>query len=299
MTRTAISPRFAISTLENTSYGDPMDTARAKSVLAGRRFGSIEWLESTGSTNSDLLERARQGVPEQVLGARHQEAGRGRMGRVWSAPPDASLLCSILVRPALPPAEIGAVTMALGLAAAEACDQSAGVGVGLKWPNDLVVVAAGPDGADLKLSGILAESVVVGGRVEAVVAGIGINVDWPEPLPDELAGMATSLRQQRGAPVDATDLLVTMLVGFEQRLGTAERAGAAGLLDEYRNRSATIGRRVRVELPGSELIGTAVDVTPTGALIVEDAEGDRREVAAGDVVHLRPLDVPGRDAPQP
>ncbi len=270
-----------------------MDTGRAKSALAGRRFSVVEWLDSTGSTNSDLLERARRGAPEQVLGARHQAAGRGRMGRTWEAPPDASLLCSFLVRPALAPTDVGAVTMALGLAAAEACERVAGVEAGLKWPNDLVVVGAGPDGADLKLSGILAESVVLGGRVEAVVAGIGINVDWPDPLPEELAAIATSLRHHSsgGAP-DVTDLLVALATGFEERLAAVEQQGEGGgpaaLLDEYRRRSATLGRRVRVELPGRELHGTATDVTATGSLVVTDDAGERHEVAAGDVIHLRP-----------
>ncbi len=275
-----------------------MDTGRAKSALEGHRFATVEWLDSTGSTNSDLLERARQGAPEQVLGARHQAAGRGRMGRTWEAPPDASLLCSVLVRPALAPTDVGAVTMALGLAAAEACEEVAGVEVGLKWPNDLVVVGVGPEGRDLKLSGILAESVVLGGRVDAVVAGIGINVDWPEPLPEDLAPIATSLRPHSGGPVDATDLLVAMLRGFEERLAVVERqeggGGPAALLAEYRRRSATLGRSVRVELPGREILGTAADVTASGSLVVEDESGVRHDVAAGDVIHLRPT-APGTE----
>jgi BirA family biotin operon repressor/biotin-[acetyl-CoA-carboxylase] ligase len=266
-----------------------MDTVRAKSELAGRRFGHIEWVDSTGSTNSDLLQRARNGEGEQVLGSRHQVSGRGRLGRVWQAPPDASLLCSILVRPELNPTDLGAVTTALGLAAAYACTRVAGVDVGLKWPNDLVRVGGGPDASDRKLAGILAESVVTDGRVDAVVAGIGLNVNWPEPLPSELADIATSLRHEAGHEVDLTDLLVVMLTEFERHLELVRAGGFRALRDDYRERSATLGRTVRVELPSSELVGVAVDVTSTGALVVEDSAAGRHQISAGDVIHLRPV----------
>ena len=76
-----------------------MDVSRATSALGGSRFSRIQWVPETGSTNADLLAAARTGAPEQVLGADHQTAGRGRLGRSWVAPPGASILCSVLVRP--------------------------------------------------------------------------------------------------------------------------------------------------------------------------------------------------------
>ncbi len=267
-----------------------MDTARAKSELTGGRFGVVEWVDATGSTNSDLLDRAREGAPEQVLGARHQLAGRGRLGRVWQAPPDASLLCSVLVRPALDVADVGAVTTALGLAAADACREVAGVTVRLKWPNDLVVQVDTDEGrGDRKLAGILAESVLTAGRVEAVVAGIGLNVNWPDELPEDLAPIATSLRHVAGREVDPTDLLVGLLRGFEARLAAVEADGPGALRADYVAASATLGRRVRVERADGELLGDAVDVDARGALLVDDDAGARHVVAAGDVIHLRPV----------
>ena len=267
-----------------------MDTARAKSELTGGRFAALEWVDATGSTNSDLLERAREGAHEQVLGARHQLAGRGRLGRVWQAPPDASLLCSVLVRPDLDAADLGAVTSALGLAASDACREVAGVTARLKWPNDLVVhVGSADGGSDRKVAGILAESVLASGRVEAVVAGIGLNVNWPDELPEDLAPIATSLRHVAERDVDPTDLLVALLRGFEARLAAAEAEGPGALRADYLAASATLGRRVRVERPDGELIGHAVDVDDSGALLVDDEAGTRHVVAAGDVIHLRPL----------
>ena len=222
MTRTAISPRFAINTLENTPYLGRMDAPRATSALTGTRFSRFHWVDETGSTNADLLRVARDGGPEQVLGADHQTAGRGRMGRVWEAPPGASLLCSVLVRPAVGSIDPHVVTTSLGLAAAEAVEAVTGVAVGIKWPNDLVAgTSAAPD--DRKLAGVLAESTVVDGRVDAVVAGIGVNVNWPDGFPDELAATAVSLRQLVGADVDRTDLVVAMLRRLEVHLADPSR----------------------------------------------------------------------------
>ena len=192
------------------------------------------------------------------------------------------MLCSILVRPGGRPAEATGVTMALGVAAADACATVAGVELGLKWPNDLIAVGVGLDGSDRKISGLLAESVVSAGRVDAMVAGIGINVNWPDQLPIELAEIATSLRHLAGHDVDRADLLVELLRRFEHHLVSPDQLPA-----EYRSLSATLGRDVRVERAGGDVVGRAVDVAPDGALVVEAASGDRTAVYVGDIVHLR------------
>jgi len=276
---------LAISTLENTPYSDPVDVVRARSALVGNRFSRIEWLDETGSTNSDLAERARSAGPEQVLGARHQTAGRGRLGRTWVAPVDASILCSALVRSSLGLSESHLITTALGLSARAACASVAGVTPGLKWPNDLVLPH--DDGSDRKLAGILAESVTVSGEPPVIVVGIGLNVEWPSALPDELASIATALNHHTNEPVDPTELVVALLVDFAGRLNLVEDRGPASLTEDVRAASATLGRRVRVELPNAILVGTATDITPDGSLVVTDDRGVSRPVSVGDVIHLR------------
>lgn len=298
---------------------------RARAALAGSRFADLRWVTTTGSTNSDAMALAREGEAEGiVVVADHQSAGRGRQARTWLAPPGGSLLVSVLLRP--PSRAAGSVTMAAAVAMAEAVEEVAGVVAGLKWPNDLVVATA--DG-DRKLAGILAEadwpagSTISGGyraptpseRV-VVVVGIGLNVAWPRPSaePDgtngaggggavadddlaEVAGIATALNWL-AAPVDRADLLVAFLRHLDERYtgllaegaaGVEDAAGPAGLLAEWRRRSATLGRRVRVDLGADDVEGTAVDVTADGHLVVETLDGDRRTLAVGDVVHLRPL----------
>ena len=221
--------------------------------------------------------------------ADHQSAGRGRRDRTWVAPGD-SLLVSVLLRP--PGRVAGAVTMAAGVAMAGDPEQVAGGGAGLKWPNDLVV---GTGDRERKLAGILAEADwpaeapprpaarpgFPGGRV--VVVGVGLNVSWPE-VPDELvAGDRAQPRRARGRPGRAGRALPARR-GYAALLAD----GADGLLDRWRARSVTLGRRVRVDL-GADVEGTAQDVTAEGHLVVATDEA-RRTIAVGDVVHLHAPD---------
>jgi BirA family biotin operon repressor/biotin-[acetyl-CoA-carboxylase] ligase len=123
-----------------------------------------------------------------------------------------------------------------------------------------------------------------------VVVGVGLNVNWPSDLPAELAETATALNHVTGRDVERVELLVAFLQRLEQRYDQMVGArSAAGLLDEWRRRSATLGRRVRVDLGSRDVEGTAVDITDEGHLVVETPEGDQQAFAVGDIVHLRPI----------
>jgi BirA family biotin operon repressor/biotin-[acetyl-CoA-carboxylase] ligase len=280
--------------------GTSMDADEIRGALAGRRFGDVRLVAETGSTNADVAALARGGAPEGVvLVADHQTHGRGRLDRTWQAPPGSSLLLSILSRPAAPDGpglgleQVHLLSTAVGVAAADAARSITGADILLKWPNDLVVTV---DGSVRKVSGILAESVLDGDRVDAVVIGIGINVNWPVDLPADLADLAIALNALAGGPVDRSAVLVDLLDRFSAwygALGTPD--GPQLLLDRYRSLSATLGSQVRAELDGESVEGLAVDVTRDGHLVIGVHAGDRadggevtREIVAGDVVHLRP-----------
>src|SRR5437763_9636755 len=162
---------------------------------AGATFADVRRLGELDSANRHALELARQGVPEGlVVVADHQTAGRGRLGRSWEAPPGSSLLMSVLLRPSLAPERLHLTTVAVALAAADACEEVAGFRPALKWPNDLVV-------DDRKLGGILAEVPEPG----AVVVGLGLNVLWETPSA-ELAEIGVALNQLVGHSVDREGL---------------------------------------------------------------------------------------------
>jgi BirA family biotin operon repressor/biotin-[acetyl-CoA-carboxylase] ligase len=248
----------------------------------------VRRLAETDSTNRVVLELARQGEPEGVVVvADHQTAGRGRLGRTWQAPPGASLLVTVLLRPTIPVVDAHLVSIAAALAAADACDAVAGVRPSLKWPNDLVVER---DGSTRKIAGLLGEAIVEAGRIDAIALGMGLNVQWPALLPDDLAPIATALNHEAGGDVDREAVLGSWLQFLGDRYARLNaQGGTDALLAAYRVACVSLGRRVRVELDGEVLHGTATDVTREGHLVlVQDGDGDRRVISAGDVVHLRP-----------
>jgi BirA family biotin operon repressor/biotin-[acetyl-CoA-carboxylase] ligase len=248
----------------------------ARLALAATRFSDVRWHQEVDSTNRVAADLVRHGAGEGlVVVADHQSAGRGRRGRRWEAPPGTSLLVSIAVR-APSPGDVHLVTGAVALAAVAACSDVAGVEPGLKWPNDLVI-------GDGKVGGILGE--VVDG---VAVVGLGLNVNWEEAGPPPSPGVA--LDAVVGAPVDRPALLVALLRHLDGLLAAVldPQDGSARFLREYRARSATLGREVLVDLGAETVEGRALDITAGGHLVVQAADGRRRVISAGDVVHVRP-----------
>lgn len=273
---------------------------RARSTLSdgpGARFADVRWVGETGSTNADAMSLARDGAPEGiVVVADHQTAGRGRAGRTWTAPASGSLLFSVLLRP--PRGIVALTTMAMAVAAAEALEAVAGFTPRLKWPNDLVWPGDGTS-ADRKLAGVLAEAdwpvEATPSRAHAqpdpdervvVVVGIGINVSWPEHLPEELSEIAVACNHIIQNPVDREDLLIAVLGRLDAHYSSLLDGDRPAVLAAWRSRSATLGRRVRVETGIEEIEGVAADITDAGHLVVDTVDG-RRHVVTGDIVHLR------------
>jgi len=280
---------------------DP-DALRHAVVRPGGLWRDLTVTGVTGSTNADLLARAADGAPEgTVLAAEEQRAGRGRMGRAWVSPPRSALTFSVLLRPLpVPPARLGWLPLLTGVAVTSAVRAVTAVDAQLKWPNDVLVRAA-------KLGGILAEA--SGG---AVVVGIGLNVstepdELPPPGPSpastpstpsptspaDPAGplAATSLCAEGWASPDRNLLLAALLGELEHWYLAWCHAGGdpqrCGLVEEYTRLCATLGRQVRVELPGGHLVrGLATGIDPAGRLLVRVPDGEL-PVAAGDVVHVR------------
>lgn len=265
---------------------------------------AFELVERTGSTNSDLAERARSGEPEGlVLAADHQSSGRGRLGREWVSPPRAGIAVSVLLRPGEPtadglpavdPARWAWLPLLAGLALVDALTRTCGLAAELKWPNDVLVpvgadraAGAGGRGGELgKVCGVLSEAVG-----SAVVVGSGINVSQQQ---DELpVPTATSLLLAGSASTDRDTVLRAYLRALAVRYAGWRAAGgdprAAGVLAGYREACGTIGRRVRVDLPGDrQVFGLADGVDDEGRLLLLPDGADRPEpLAAGDVVHLR------------
>jgi BirA family biotin operon repressor/biotin-[acetyl-CoA-carboxylase] ligase len=178
-----------------------------------------------------------------IVVADHQSAGRGRLGRRWEAPPGSSLLASFVL------AANPLMSLVAGVAAAEACGEPAR----LKWPNDVMV-------GGRKAGGILVEMTAA-----RAIVGVGINLSW---APEGAARIGS----------DRDELLSALT----RKLADWSSVPAAAVVQRWRELSETLGRKVRVELPGRVVEGTADDIAEDGALIVGGVR-----VSAGDVIHLR------------
>jgi BirA family transcriptional regulator, biotin operon repressor / biotin---[acetyl-CoA-carboxylase] ligase len=254
----------------------PLDRERLAALARGVR---VEILDTAPSTNAVVAERARDGAPHGlVVVAEHQTAGRGRLDRTWETPARAALTFSVLLRPRVPPAEWPWLPLLAGHALAVAL-REAEVPAGLKWPNDVLV-------GDLKVAGILLE------RVEtkdgpAAVLGVGLNVSTRA---DELpVDTATSLLLATGSAPERTELLARVLARLVDEYDGWQAAEGPdrteSLRAAYTEACLTIGREVRVELPGGEVrTGRAHGIDAGGRLLVDDLA-----VGAGDVVHVRPV----------
>jgi BirA family biotin operon repressor/biotin-[acetyl-CoA-carboxylase] ligase len=268
-------------------------------VRPGELWTDVRVVVQTASTNADVAEAARSGAAEGlVIVAERQSAGRGRMGRGWVSPPRAGLAVSVLLRPAPPAARWGWLPLLAGVALVEAVGRVALVDAALKWPNDLLVRSAtDPDPGYGKCAGVLAEVVRSSGRgAGAVVLGIGLNVhqraDELPPRADAAALPPVSLALAGALCTDRDPLLRALLRTFADwydRWTTADGdPETSGVREAYVRGCATLGGRVRVELPdGSTVEGIASDVDADGRLVVVDPGGARRAVAAGDVRHVR------------
>jgi len=245
----------------------------------------VEVLETATSTNAVAADRARAGAEEGlVVVAEHQTAGRGRLDRSWETPARSSLTFSLLVRPTAPPADWPWLPLLTGYTVAKTL-RAEGYDAGVKWPNDVLI-------GDRKLVGILVE------RVEtptgpAAVLGVGLNVSLTEaelPVPT-----ATSLALESGGPSgegpDRTHLLVELLRSLREAYDVWQAGGADAtdrLRSSYAAACVTVGREVRVDLPGGQVLrGRASGIDDAGRLVVSGADGDS-VVGAGDVVHVRP-----------
>jgi BirA family transcriptional regulator, biotin operon repressor / biotin---[acetyl-CoA-carboxylase] ligase len=268
---------------------DELDAYRAALRAALPPFFSpLEVVERVPTTMARAAELGEAGAPEgAIVVAEEQTAGRGRLGRTWVAPPGTSLLVSVLLRPALAPADLWLVASLAGVALVDAVEELAANAAlhpraRLKWPNDLLL-----DGR--KAAGLLAEAAMHGGRLDWVVLGMGANVNQSlEDLPPEVADEATSVALATGASVDRAELLGAWGERFEAGYRQLAAGETGPVLVAYRDRLETLGRHVRAgRLAGGPVVGTAVDLSADGNLVILTGSGARVEIATADVRHVR------------
>lgn len=228
------------------------------------------------STNLVCKRMAAQGAPDgTVVIAREQTAGRGRLGRSFQSAPGLGLYLSILWRPRTAPETWMALPALGAVAAVRAVEQTCGLPVEIKWPNDLVC-------GGKKLGGILTESVLLGAET-AVVLGIGINVSHrAEDFDGEVGALAASLEMVTGRPVSCAALAAALMMELDclrrEALEEPQR-----WLAEYRAACLTVGKEVQILAAGAVRRAVALGVDEGFGLRVRYEDGREETVRAGEV----------------
>jgi BirA family biotin operon repressor/biotin-[acetyl-CoA-carboxylase] ligase len=231
------------------------------SALCGGRFGrTVVCFDSVGSTNTAAARLAEAGAPEgTVVIASDQTAGRGRGGRSWYSSEGGSLVFSVILRPSRSGETITAL---LALSALKVLDRLVD-GAMLKWPNDIWV-------GHRKIAGILAES-----RARCVVVGMGLDVNDEEgSFPEELDGVAVSLRMLTGGALDRGEILSGILDTFSEDYGMWEREGFGPASLEMKRRMLWIGENVTLDSGAGMISGRLAGITSEGYLRLDTEEGE-------------------------
>lgn len=239
----------------------------------------VQTTESTNDLAKSLADEADDGA---CWVADQQTKGKGRLHRragrsEWYSPPGKNIYMSVLSKIDVAPKDVSSLTLVVGANLCELLRDETGLDVRLKWPNDLYF-------AGDKLGGVLTEAVLAGSGLEAVVTGVGLNVniessDWPA----EIADNATSLQIAAAETVDRLSLIFGLREAVLSAASTFERqALGAGMVEKIRTFDSTEGQRVQCQIEGNEVEGEAVGISDAGELIV-DIDGARRSLRSGEV----------------
>ncbi|HWQ29354.1 MAG TPA: biotin--[acetyl-CoA-carboxylase] ligase [Negativicutes bacterium] len=244
--------------------------------FVGRNVIYLETVDSTNTYAKRLAEGAfRDGT---VVVAEEQDAGRGRLGRHWVSPAGKGIWMTLLLKPDILPTDAPKLTIVAVCSVARALHACCGLEAGIKWPNDIVANGR-------KLCGILTEMSAEEDEIKYVVVGIGINANLGSAdFGPEVSAIATSVSMETGVEVPRKLIAAALLNEFEKAYTEFVKEGSiAFLLPEYRERSAVIGREVRIISRKGETTGEAVDINEEGQLLVRLQDGSIREIMSGEV----------------
>ncbi len=246
----------------------------------GRVAGhTLRYLPETDSTNRVALEQGRKGGPTgMVIVADHQSAGRGRLGKKWLSSSGDGLYFSLLLRPLLALDDVAKITLAAGVAVAEALEPLCREKIMLKWPNDIFI-------GHRKCGGILAELDISRAASPLVVLGIGLNLKEPAAgYPPEIADRAGALADFSAGTLEPGSLLADLVTNIDRVLAELEQQGWPAIRSRWQQRDITLARKLTWVTAANEIIsGVSLGIDEQGLLFIEDDNGALHEVLSGDV----------------
>lgn len=241
-------------------------------------FYSIHRYKRITSTNNVAKSLAEEGAPEgTVVIAESQSEGRGRLGRIWVSPPRDGLYLSIVLKPAIPIAEMWQIGYVAAVAVAEAINEISELDARVKWPNDIIVNGR-------KVAGILVEVDNCGGTHEpAVIIGIGININMKE-FPEDVADKATSLAIECSKEFDVDNMESCLLSSMHKWYSIYQDEGFDPIFNRLLELDCVIGQQVTIQTPNGVVTGKAISINKDGNLIVQSEDGQEIAIFAGDTI---------------
>ncbi len=236
----------------------------------------FKFFDEIDSTNSYCIREAAELASGTVVVADRQTAGKGRMGRTWQSPPGVNLYASIILKP--PFMNMG-ITLFPQVAALAVYNTVREYGVDqawIKWPNDIHVNVA-------KLAGVLSENRVTNNVTEAVVVGIGVNVNMAAADMADIGRPATSILVETGRRIDRDDFLVSVFKVFNRLYASVQNHGFSQLHSEWKGASRLLDRRVRLLTTDKEVHGVVTDFGRDGSIEMRLHTGETTVYYSGDV----------------
>jgi BirA family biotin operon repressor/biotin-[acetyl-CoA-carboxylase] ligase len=247
---------------------------------------NVYYFHAIGSSNTYAKELATHGEPEGTMViTEEQTEGKGRLGRQWYSPSRVNLLFSVIYRPPFSIERIFSLSMLTALAIVDGIYDMAGLHTLIKWPNDIYC-------KDKKVAGILTEFSTEKKKVEYVIVGTGLNVNWDMRGKPELDTLATSLRKELGRPISRVDLLVRILMLLERYYRHLLRGRSKLIFDRWNEFSMVVGKEVLIGSAKEGKRATVTKIDKNGALVIRDRDGGESSVICGDVRVLFPS-LPG------
>lgn len=248
-------------------------------ALKTRTIGNeIIYYDSIDSTNTVAYDLAKKGAQEGLIVlAEGQTKGKGRLSREWVSPKQKGIYMSIILRPEMTPFQAPKITLLAAVSTALSIREYSRIPALIKWPNDILV-------NQKKIGGILTEMEAEADSVNFLILGIGINVNIKI---SELPKGASSIFEERGAKVSRVELVKVILEKLDENYGLFRRDGFSPIKREWRNLSATLGKRVRASCMHRCIEGEAIDIDTDGALKIRLDNGFYEKVMAGDLLVLR------------
>jgi BirA family biotin operon repressor/biotin-[acetyl-CoA-carboxylase] ligase len=258
---------------------DKLYPEEVRDKLNTHSFGKeIAYYDAVDSTNSVAYDLSKKGAKEgTVVLAEAQTKGRGRLAREWVSPKHKGIYMSVILRPKMTPFQAPKITLTAAVSCAQAIREIAGISAFIKWPNDILVNGK-------KIGGILTEMDAECDTINFVILGIGINVNTKA---SELPKGGSSISEELGKRVSRVELTKALLERLEKNHRFFSQEGFKPIRKEWRNLSATLGRRVKASCMHKKIEGEAIGIDAEGALIIRLDNGFQEKVVAGDVLLLR------------